>query len=525
MFEGFAQLPLSRRIAILVVLAAAIAGLAAVGLWTQQPDMQLLFANLAPDDAGAIVEKLKELKVPYEVGAGGTTVLVPSAQVYELRLQLASQGLPHGSGIGYEIFDRTNIGQSEFVQKLNYRRAQQGELARTIAQMPDVQRARVHLAVPERRLFATQQERPRAAVVLSLKRDNALSKTQIQGIVHLVANSVEGLKAEDVTVVDGHGRLLSDTSGEGVAHLSSTQLEYQRNLEKDTETRITSMLERIVGANKAVVRVSSVLDFRQVEHTEEKFDPNGQVVRSEQRNQERANGTNGIAGGVPGVASNVPEGESPEPPQSSSQNSQTKAETLNYEISRTVSRIVEPVGTIKKLSVAVLVDGTYEAAPPPADGQPAPKPKYTARSEEEMRKIIDIVKKAMGFSQERGDEVQVENVAFGFEGEEGPGTSVQAESKLTAWAPYIRYGVGGVMFLLVLLFVVRPLVGMLTTAPPPPGVTAGATAIGGSDALALGGAGQFQALPGPQPAEIADLARSNPQSAAMVVKKWLRPAT
>ncbi len=522
MFEGFLQLPLSRRLAILVALAAAVAGLVVVGLWTQQPDMQLLFANLATDDAGAIVEKLREMKIPYEVGVGGTSVLVPSAQVYELRLQLASQGLPHGSGIGYEIFDRTNIGQSEFVQKLNYRRAQQGELARTIAQMPEVQRARVHLAVPERRLFATQQERPRAAVVLSMKRDNALTKTQVQGIVHLVANSVEGLKAEDVTVVDGHGRLLSEASGEGVAHLSSTQLEYQRNLEKDVETRITSMLERIVGANKAVVRISSVLDFRQVEHTEEKFDPNGQVVRSEQRNQERATGVNGIAGGVPGVASNVPEGESPEPPQTSSQNNQTKNETLNYEISRTVSRIVEPVGTIKKLSVAVLVDGTYEAAPA-GEGQPAPKPTYTPRTEEEMRKIADIVKKAMGFSQERGDEVQVENVAFGFEGEEGPGASAQADSKLTVWAPYVRYGVGAVMFLLVLLLVVRPLVGMLTSPPVHTPQDIGAAAFASPEGLALGGGPGVQALPGPQPSVIADLARSNPQSAALVIKKWMKP--
>lgn len=522
MFEGFLQLPLSRRIAIVMVLAAALAGLIAVGLWTQQPEMQILFANLAPDDAGGIVEKLKELKIPYEVGAGGASILVPGAQVYDLRLQLAAQGLPHGSGIGYEIFDRTNIGQSEFVQKLNYRRAQQGELARTIAQMPEVQRARVHLAVPERRLFATSQERPRAAVVLSLKRENGLTKTQVQGIVHLVANSVEGLKAEDVTVVDGHGRLLSESSGEGVAHLSSTQLEYQRNLEKDVETRITSMLERMVGGNKAVVRVSSVLDFRQIEHTEEKYDPNGQVVRSEQKNQERANGVNGISGGVPGVASNVPEGESPEPPQTSTQNSQTKNETVNYEISRTVSRIIEPVGTIKKMSVAVLVDGTYEA-PAPAEGQPAAKPKYTARTEDEMKKIVEIVKKAMGFSQERGDEVQVENVSFGFEGEEGPGATAQSDNTFAAWGPSIRYGVGAVMFLLVLLFVVRPLVGTLTA---PPAVQA--QAIGGPVPAAAAGLaydpGGLEALTGPQTAQIADMARSNPQSAATVVKKWLKPA-
>ena len=523
MFDGFFQLPLARQIALLLTLAAAVGGLIAMGMWTQQPDLQLLFANLSPEDAGAIVEKLKEQKVPYEVGGGGTSVSVPGTQVYEMRLQLASQGLPHGSGIGFEIFDRTNIGQSEFVQKLNYRRAQQGELARTIAQMPEVQRARVHLAVPERRLFANQQERPRAAVVLSLRREDTLTKPQIQGIVHLVANSVEGLRPEDVTVVDGHGRLLSGTNGDGPGHLSGSQMEYQRGLEKDWETRIASMLERIVGTNKVVVRVSSVLDFRQVEHTEEKYDPNSQVVRSEQRNQERASGVNSVAGGVPGVASNVPAGESPEPPQNSTQNNQTKTETLNYEISRTVSRIVEPVGTVKKLSVAVLVDGTYEV-PPAADGQPAGKPKYIPRSEEEMKKIVEIVKKAIGFSAERGDEVQVENIPFGFEGEEGPGSAEEPRSRIGAWAPYVRYGIGAAGFLLLLFLVVRPLVTMLTTKPLI-GPTAGQTALTGPDGAPLA-LGHFDAgMAGIQMAQIADMARNNPESAAVVVKKWLKPAT
>lgn len=529
MLAKFATLPLTQRFAVMVALAAAIAGLAAVALWTQQPDMQVLFTNLAADDAGSIVDRLKEMKVPYELGAGGTSILVPSAQVHDLRLRLAGQGLPHGGGFGFEIFDRTSLGVSEFVQKVNYRRALQGELARTIAQMPEVERARVHLSIPERRLFNANQERSRASVVLSLRGGQSLGKAQIQGIVHLVASSVEGLQPQDVTIVDGHGRLLSGSSqGEG-ARLTDSQLEYQRTLEKDIEGRIQTMLEHIVGANKAVVRVSSLLNFRQVETTEERYDPNGQVVRSEQRSQEKSAGTSGLSGGVPGVASNVPPGKDAEPAQTSTNTSQNKNETVNYEISRTVSKIVEPIGTVKKLSAAVLVDGRYEivkgdAGQAAAEGEPPRK--YSPRSEEEMKQIEEIVKKAMGYNAERGDEVQVVNAQFGFGQEEDGGASVEASSSPVSWAQYIRYGVGTVLFLLILFFVVRPLIAVLTA---PSGGGAGEDrAIGAAGETGAGlspmavGQARVEGLPGSSNhAQILDMAKNNPESTALVVKQWL----
>ncbi len=521
MLQKLRELSISQRLIILVALAGSVAGLVAVALWTQQPDMQVLFSNLATDDAAAIVEKLKEAKVPYETAAGGTTILVPAAQVHDLRLQLAGQGLPHGGGVGFELFDRSALGMSEFVQKLNYRRALQGELARTIAQMPEVERARVHLALPERRLFATEQDRPRASVVVSLRHGHVLGKAQVQGIVHLVASSVEGLAAKDVTVVDGHGNLLSTlAAADESMPLTGSQLDYQRTLEKEIETRIQTMLERIVGANKAVVRVSSVLDFRKVETTEERYDPNGQVVRSEQRGQERTSGINGVPGGVPGVESNVPPGTGAEPPQTSSASSQTKNETINYEISRTVSRIVEPIGTIKKLSVAVLVDGTYEVVKPAA-GEPSsaePVRKYVARSEAEMKQIEEIVKKAMGYSAERQDQVQVVNVQFGFEAEaSGPAGAEAAASPTPAWAPYVRYAVGAVLFLLILVFVVRPLLGMLaaTVRAKDTGETPPLPAAVRDVEAALGA--------GPRPrTTVVELAKSDPESAAVVVRQWLK---
>lgn len=516
---------INQRLIILVALAGSVAGLIALVLWTQQPDMQVLFTNVNSDDAAAIIDKLKEAKTPYETTGGGATILVPSAQVHELRLQLATQGIPRGGGVGYEIFDRTSIGMSDFVQKLNYRRALQGELARTIAQMPEVERARVHLAIPERRLFASEQDRARASVVVSLRNSQILSKSQVQGVVHLVASSVEGLQARDVTVVDGHGHLLSSTAADETAGLSSTQLEYQRTVEKDIETRIQSMLERIVGANKAVVRVSSLIDFRKVETTEERYDPNGQVVRSEQHGQEKSSGVNGVSGGVPGVQSNMPPGTDLEPAQTSSNATQTKSETVNYEISRTVSRIVEPVGAIKQLSVAVLVDGTYES-PKAVDGEAADKTsadaakKYIPRSEEDLKRIEDIVKKAMGFSAERQDQVQVVNVQFGFGPEEPAASTVEAVADTPQpWIPYLRYAVGALLFLLILFFVVRPLIAMLgastvekglASEPATPPLPAPVSAV---EASLESGAAR---------AQIVDMAKKNPENTALVVKQWLK---
>ncbi len=517
MFSKFSHFTINQRLIILLALAGSIAGLVAVTLWTQQPDMQVLYANLAVDDAAGIIDKLKDAKVPYETTNGGTTILVPNAQVHDLRLEMAGQGLPHGGGVGYEIFDRTTMGMSDFVQKLNYRRALQGELARTITQMPEVERARVHLAIPERRLFATEQDRARASVVVSLRANQTLSKAQIQGVVHLVSSSVEGLQARDVTVVDGHGNLLSNSSSDESAGLSGTQMEFQRTLEKDIETRIQTMLERIVGVNKAVVRVSSVLDFRKVETTEERYDPNGQVVRSEQRGQEKSNGVNGTTGGVPGVESNVPGGTEAEAGQTSSNSNQTKNETVNYEISRTVSRIVEPTGTIKKLSVAVLVDGIYEGGGKAGEAGAEQQPKkYVPRSEEEMKRIEEIVKKAMGYSTERQDQVEVVNVQFGLGVEEPAGAAVEAVADSTkVWMPYIRYAVGGVLFFLILFMVVRPLMTMLVASAPAPVE---------SDTPALpASVGQVEAaISGKQPAQILDMAKNNPANTAVVVKQWLK---
>ena len=513
---------LGRKIALLSILAASLAGIVVLWLWSQKPTFQILYSNLSAEDAGAVVAKLKEAHVPYEFSADGGAVLIPSEKVHEMRLQLAGQGLPQSGGIGFEIFDRTSIGTTEFVQKLNYRRALQGELARTIGQLAEVAKARVHVVVPERTLFLDRQEQARASVVVSLRSGKNLSPGQIQGIVHLVSSSVEGLNPQSVTVVDNHGQILSKTSEESSPHqMTSSQLDYQHDLEKVMEGKIQTMLERVVGAGKAVVRVSSVLNFRQVELTEEKFDPNTQVARSEQRSQEKLSGStnSGPASGPPGVTSNVPPVAQESSNGSTNQNSsQKKNELINYEISKTTSRIIEPTGAIKKLSVAALVDGTYDITKG-TDGQTARK--YLPRSEDEMKKLAELVKNAVGYSEERKDQVEVVNVAFEVNsvGDDEPVPPETAMNKLAQWLPIAKVVIGLVLALIVFVLVIRPTLKVLLTPSPLPAPPPATSLLPTVQMPMISAEAQMEVLARDQ---MIQLAKQNPQVAAMVVKKWLK---
>ncbi|MDZ4384412.1 MAG: flagellar basal-body MS-ring/collar protein FliF, partial [Nitrospirota bacterium] len=445
---------------------------------------------------------------------------------------LAGQGLPTGGGLGFEIFDRTQLGMTDFVQKLNYRRAMQGELARTISELTEVEHARVHLVVPEKALFSDKKEQAGASVVLKLRGGRSLSQNQVQGIVHLVASSVEGLNPQNVTIVDTSGNVLSRPSEDPYGtHLTNYQTEYQRNLEKSFEERVQSMLERAVGSGKVVVRVSGVLDFKQVERTEEKYDPDATAVRSEQRMEEKSSGSSTTASGVPGVLSNLP-GAKNENPQAaggkggnSSQSNKTQ-ETINYEINKTVNHILEPVGTLKQLSAAVLIDGSYEAVKG-ADGKETMK--YIPRTDEELRKYEEIVKKSIGYNAERGDQVEVVSIPFesNISANNEEETVAAKSSQLAALLPFIKYAVAVVAILLVFLFIVKPL--MKTILSPQAGLRdlAGFTALG-APLSRLGELEAASAYPqlqvsadGKAKEEAIKIARDNPQQTAKLLKAWI----
>ncbi|MBE7414857.1 MAG: flagellar M-ring protein FliF [Deltaproteobacteria bacterium] len=339
--------------------AAVIAAVVVLILWNQGPEYQTLYSQLSDEDAGSVIERLKEKRVPYRVDGG--TISVPADKVHETRMGLAGEGLPQGGGVGFEIFDQTSFGITDFVQKVNYKRALQGELARTIAQIKEIENARVHLAIPEKGVFLDDQKKARASVIVKLRAGKELSRGQVSSIVHLVANSTDNLKPEDVAVVDTSGRMWTREAGDDALMLSGTQLEYKRSIENHFEQRLQSMLEKTVGANKVVARVAVEVDTRHVETTEERFDPDGQVVRSEHRNKEKSIGATAPVG-IPGVLSNLPETavEIPQAPATPAQ-TQRQDELINYEISKVTSRVVEPVGSLKRLAVSVLVDGTYQA--------------------------------------------------------------------------------------------------------------------------------------------------------------------
>ena len=508
------NISLGRKIAALLIIAGSIAGLTIFTLWANKQEMSVLYSNLSAEDAGAVIAKLKEQKIPYEIGEMGSSVLVPSDKVHELRLNLAGQGLPQGGGVGFEIFDRTTMGMTDFVQKLNYKRALQGELARTIGQLSEVEKARVHLVIPEKSIFAANQERARASVVLKLKGGKQLSERQVQGIVHLVSSSVEGLTPQDITVVDIHGQILTRvTSDSSLGQLTNSQMDHQKQFEKDLEGKVQTMLERIIGRERVVARVSADLEFKQVEKTEERFDPDTQVVRSEQRSKEKLSGGTTNPSGVPGPASNIPGAEiagTQNQGMSNSSNSDRENETINYEISKTVSRIIEPVGAVRKISVAVLVDGSYDQT---KNEKGESSRKYIPRSAEEMKKIEEIVKKTVGYEGGRGDQVEVVNIPF-------DNVSVPEEEmvniknrNLTEWLPFVKYGVAAVGFILVFLFIVRPLMKglaptfekqlMIPNALPTP-------------------IKDFEVAELPLRDKVLEMTKQNPQQTALLVKKWLK---
>ncbi|HTY58922.1 MAG TPA: flagellar basal-body MS-ring/collar protein FliF [Bacteroidota bacterium] len=377
---------LGQKVLLVVVALGVIGAIIAMVTMVNQPTYATLFNGLNADDASKIVTKLKEKSVPYRLDDSGKSILVPKDQVYELRLALAGDGLPQSSVIGYEIFDRTNLGVSDFVQKVNYRRALEGELARTILQLEEVEGARVHLALPEKALFKEDEKNATASVVLKLRSGKPLRRESVQGIAHLVASSVEGLESSDVSIVDSRGILLSDNAkGNTAAAMTSSQYELQQQVETYLGRKAQSLLESVVGAGNAVVQVSAELDFRQVERTLEQYDPENTAVRSEQISEDKS------------VTSDSA------PPS-------TRSSTVtNYEVNKTVEHIVENLGNIKRLSVAALVNGTTKQV----ETNGVKSTENVPRAKDDMDKMTDLVKRAVGFNPLRSDEVTVTNLSFG----------------------------------------------------------------------------------------------------------------
>ncbi len=426
--EWINRLRANPKIPLMVISAAAVAVVVAMVLWAKSPEYRTLFSNLSDQDGGAIVSQLTQMNIPYRFADNGGALEVPADKVHELRLRLAQQGLPKGGSVGFELLDQEKFGISQFSEQVNYQRALEGELARTIETLGPVKTARVHLAMPKPSLFVREQKSPSASVTVNLEPGRALDEGQISAVVHLVSSAVAGLPTGNVTLVDQGGHLLTQSST-GDRALNDAQLKYASDVEGRVQHRIESILAPIVGNGNVHAQVTAQIDFADKEQTEEQYHPNGDsskaVMRSRQLNISEQNG-GGIVGGVPGALSNQPAPANTAPianqPTTTAQNGQQNAqaaststgsnnsagprnsqrnETTNYEVDRTIRHTKLNVGDVQRLSVAVVVN--YRTL---TDGKPLP---LTA---DQMKQIEDLTREAMGYSTNRGDTLNVVNSPF-----------------------------------------------------------------------------------------------------------------
>jgi flagellar M-ring protein FliF len=525
--RGLLEIPGLRQLLLLVGLAGAMAAAMWLVFWSQGQNYAPLYSGLSERESAQVVDALTAAGVPYKIGGNGQ-VTVPEAQLRETRMKLAAQGLPQSDALGVELIQKdSGFGTSQFMENARYQLAMETELARTIVKLQGVENARVHLALPRASAFVRDKRKATASVLLQLYAGRRLESGQVQAIVHLVASSVPELEAGDVTVVDQNGTLLSASDGADPLALSAKQLEYTRALEKDYMRRIEDLLSPLLGAGRVRAGVTADLDFTIAEQTSEAFDPQQQIVRSEQTAQDQRMAGD-VAMGVPGALSNQPPQTTPLPPAAKQQPpagppqpvSTSQRATKNYEIGRTLSSVKQPTGTVKRLSVAVVLDNKAVTG---ADGKTTSQP----LKPEEVERYTQLVKEAIGFDEKRGDRVQVINASFS-----GPGPAEAVPSEPWYANPLLkqlaRQGVAVMLVLLLVLAVLRPIVKGLF-APPPSralAVVDGAPVAPGelgADRVTLSAGGNVAALPNYEQhvAAVRSAASQDPKRAAQVVREWV----
>ena len=464
--NGFVNFVKALGVARIAGLAATTAAIVAffifISMRISQPGLAPLYGKLEQSDAAAIVNKLEAAKIPYELKGDGTLVLVPEDKVLKLRMTMAEEGLPSGGSAGYELFDKQdNFSATSFSQDMNKLRALEGELARTIRSIDTIEAARVHLVLPKRELFASEKVEPTASIVLRTKR-GGLGRGQVKAIQNLVASAVEGLTPGRVTIIDEEGRLLAAASDNSDPEAAQTIAIDERTAAYENRIRgdVEEIVARIVGPGRARVRVSADMDYDRVTQSNETYDPDGQVIRSTQTVEEKSASQDGEKSDAVSVATKLPDGQTPEPTEKATNKQSTNRteETTNYDISKSTKTEVKEYGAVKRLSVAVLVDGAYS---PGKDG----KKNYTPRSQDELDKITTLVRSAIGYNEKRGDEVTVVNLPF---------ANAETDEALVAEAkPFLGLETGEMIrigetvgllavALLMIFFVLRPMIGRLT---------------------------------------------------------------
>ena len=441
--------PRSRQISLALVALVSLAAFAWIIFQTQKIPYKTLYANLSQKEASSVVQWLKGEGIPHKLADQGKTVRVPANKVYSTRLKLAGAGLPKGQGVGLEIFDKQDFGVTKFTQQVNYQRALQGELARTITSMGPVENARIHLVMPEERLLRDQQKKTKASVMVSTAQNRSLDKRQIGGIVHLVSGSIKGLEKENVTVVDNRGQRLTDNSEGLGSPMSPQKLKYKQKVQTQLEEKAQSLLDRVFGPGRALVRVTADINFTKKTSTEESFDTGNVVPRSEKEITQESGGRE--VGGVPGAQSNLEDGEE-QTTMMSAPSSRSK-EITNYEIGKKITETSKPIGGVEQLSVSVLVgeSGQGEGNAQAAQGV----------GQEQLDSIQTMVSSALGLRRDRGDRIEVVSMPFRKSVMEGKGVTASDAAGIEQYYPFAKYGAALIAMILLYIFLLRPLVQTL----------------------------------------------------------------
>lgn len=531
----FARTAGGQKILLALGVAAVVAVMGAVWMWGRQPDYRVLFSNFSDRDGGSIVAELEKMNIPYKYSEGGGAVLVPADRVHDARLKLASQGLPKGGNVGFELMENQKLGSSQFVERINFQRAMEGELARSIESVSSVQSARVHLAMPKDSVFVSEQKSPTASVLLNLHPGRVLDLQQISAIVHLVASSVPELPIKNVTVVDQHGNLLSESGKMASANgMDPNQIKYVQDLQQNVVKRIESIITPIVGPNNVRAEATADVDFSRSQQAVETYKPNqtpdAMVIRSQQTS-EALNG-NGDPGGVPGALTNQPPAPATAPinaapiiaqdavapinGETSTSTSTRKDATVNYEVDKTIQYVQQGVGGLKRLSVAVVVN--YRKTTD-KNGKVVMTPLTAA----ETTQINNLVKEAMGFNAERGDSVNVVNTPFArAEQEILPDLPWWKQSENVEYIQMAKtagkYLLMALLLLILYLRVLKPMLKKLSASMAPPPVSQNVQLQHADDGvLALPGQRNYQ----DNLSRAQKLANEDPRVVANIVKTWV----
>ncbi len=538
-FQGMSALPILRQLGLLIGLAASIALGVAIVLWMQTPNYTKLPGQLSGQTLNDVISVLERNNIGYNVDPSTGSVMVDSTKVNEAKLKLASENLSLSSGHGFEMIEKDQgFGTSSFLQKARYKRAIEGELARTITSMRSIQSARVHLALPKETAFIRSKREASASVFINLVPGHDIEKNQIAAITNLVASSVANLKPSQVTIVDDKGKLLSNAESADMMGLSTSQLDYTRNIEKTFVARIERMLNPIVGMGNVRAQVTAEVDFTQIESTQETFNPDLPAVRSEQSSEEQSQGSS--QGGIPGALSNQPPVNATAPQQVNQEagattqqgpNRTSRRTTKNYELDKTISHTRNRAGAIKRLSIAVVLDNKVDANvdKPAADEQAADTPttpavvKRVPYTQQEIDRITTLVQETVGFNRLRGDSVSVINVPFTkVEFEPIPDEAIY--EKAWVW-DVVKQVLGGLAVLFVIFGVLKPAMKTLAVAPAVTKVISEDGEELDEDQLSLSGEEQkrlSQVASYEENLQLAqNLAAQEPKRVVQVVKNWM----